>query len=82
MLPIDFSQSNKMLTKPGSMTDAECQPMRVYTDGHICISLWKANWLERIKFFVTGKVWIWVHSGQTQPPIAADMKYPFVKRGK
>lgn len=77
MKPATFKESNRELAKPSDMTDAECSSLPVYTDGKICISLWKATWKERIRFLLTGKVWIWVHSGHTQPPIAIDTVSPF-----
>ena len=79
MKPATFSEQNKELQKPSDMTEAECSPLPIYTDGHICISLWEATWKERIVFLIRGKLWIQVHSGQTQPPIAAGTKYPFKK---
>ena len=70
MKPISFKEQNKILTKPSSMTDDECQSMPVFTDGVNCISCWKLNLKDRLKALIFGKVWIYVWSGKTQPPIA------------
>lgn len=70
MDPIDFKYATKTLSRPSDMTDKECGPLPVYTDGNVCISLWKMTWRERFSALFFGKVWVFVHSGWTQPPIA------------
>jgi hypothetical protein len=70
MEPINFEQANKNLLKPPSMTDEECGSLPVFTDGTQCLSLWKMTWRERLSALLFGKVWLWVISGQTQPPVA------------
>ena len=83
MKPIDFKEKTKVLTKPKSMTDAECQPLAVWNaDGKKCISCWKASFLERLKILFTGKVWVWVYSGKLSPPVLIEAKYPFTKEKK
>jgi hypothetical protein len=72
MKPIDFPQSNKTLLKPETMTDEECGSLPVYTDGQVCISLWKPTWRERLSMLVFGRVWLWVYYGETQPPVAIE----------
>jgi hypothetical protein len=67
--PIDFPESNKVLTKPESMTDEECSPLHVFNDGSNNISCWSANLKERLVFLFTGKMWLNVLSGHTQPPV-------------
>lgn len=79
MKPIDFKESNKVLLKPSNMTDEECSSLPVYTDGKQCISLWKIGILKRIKLLFTGKVWLSVLSGMTQPPVWVSPDYPFIK---
>jgi hypothetical protein len=68
--PRTFKQANKDLLKPQGWTDEECGSLPVFTDGKVCISLWQMTWRERIKALLFGKVWLFVHSGQTQPPVA------------
>jgi len=71
MEPANFKQANKNLLKPEGMTDEECGSLPVFSDGRgKCISLWKMTWRERLSALVFGKVWLWVISGQTQPPVA------------
>ena len=70
MEPMKFLQANKNLLKPVGMTDEECGSLPVFTDGKECISLWKMTWRERLSALFFGKVWLWVMSGQTQPPVA------------
>jgi hypothetical protein len=69
MEPMNFKQSNKDLLKPEGWTDEECATLPVFTDGKQCISLWKMTWRERLSALLFGKVWLFVISGQTQPPV-------------
>jgi hypothetical protein len=70
MQPIDFPEANKNLLKPDGMADDECGSLPVLTDGHICLSLWKPSLRERISILLFGRVWLYVYSGYTQPPVA------------
>jgi hypothetical protein len=74
MQPITFEQMSIELQKPSGMTDEECGPLPVYKDpdGTFCVSCWKPTLRERLSILVFGKVWVWVHSGKTQPPIALE----------
>jgi hypothetical protein len=69
MEPNTFPQANKDLLKPEGMTDEECGSLPVHSDGEVCISLWQMTWRERFSALFFGKVWLWVYSGQTQPPV-------------
>jgi hypothetical protein len=70
MKPIEFKQANKNLLKPAGMTDEECGSLPVYCDGKECISLWKMTWKERLSAVFFGRIWLYVVSGQTQPPVS------------
>jgi hypothetical protein len=72
MKPIDFKESTKVLHKPESMSDEECYSMAVFCDGKNCISKWTMSWKERLHCFIRGYVWVWVLSGNTQPPISVS----------
>ncbi len=72
MEPIAFDYQTKVLNRPEGMTEEECGPLPVYSDGEQCISLWKMSWRERISALIFGKVWLRIHSGHTQPPVAID----------
>lgn len=79
MKPTNFKQSNKILQKPENMTDEECSPLPVFTDEKVCISCWEAGIWERIKFLFCGRIWVWIFSGKTQPPVSLETKNPFSK---
>ena len=70
MEPTNFEQANKNLLKPEGWTDEECGSLPVFTDGKECISLWKMTWRERLSALFFGTIWLFVHSGYTQPPVA------------
>lgn len=82
LAPAMFQQVNVNLRKPDSMTDEECRSLPVYTDGTICISCWRLPWWARLKALLTGKVWLGVLSGHTQPPVWLTTEFPFVKEDK
>ncbi len=80
MNPIEFAEQTRVLKKPDSMTDDECRPMAVWTDGRQCISCWTGSWKERLKFLFSGRIWLCVitNSG-TQPPVWVNPFSPFRK---
>lgn len=77
MNPISFKEQTKILNKPEGMTDKECSPLPVWNDSQRCISCWKGNLKERLLFLFTGKIWLHVWYGQTQPPVRVDIESPF-----
>lgn len=80
MKPFKFEEANKQLLKPDSMTDEECKPLWVYSDGVECISCWKMSFKERLAALLWGKVWLAVYTGYTQPPVwVGCCKTVFVK---
>jgi hypothetical protein len=70
MKPIEFKESNQTLTKPNYMTDEECGTLPIHTDGDSCLSCWKMSLIERLKVLIFGRIWVFVRSGSTQPPIS------------
>ncbi|MEE8551537.1 MAG: hypothetical protein V3T08_09830 [Gemmatimonadota bacterium] len=60
------------------MTDAECGPLHVLTDGVTCKSLWWPSLVERLSILFFGRVWVYVRSGTTQPAIAIRGRRPNV----
>lgn len=82
MKPANFPEANRNLTKPQGMTDEECGPLPVYSDGTVCVSLWKPTLRERLSLLFFGKLWLFVHSGHTQPPVALDIKKRVFTTGK
>ena len=79
MKPIDFPQSTKVLQRPSTMAESECQSLHVWNDGVQCVSCWKPSFLERIKILFGGKVWLGVMSGKTQPPVFVSGEQVFNK---
>jgi hypothetical protein len=72
VIPVDFPEKTKTLQKPPSMTDEECSPLHVYSDGEVCISCWRPSWRERLSILWHGRIWLYVASGPTQPPVSLD----------
>jgi hypothetical protein len=70
MEPKYFPEANKILSKPPHMADDECGPLHVFTDGQICVSLWELSEEEKQEIITHGKIWLFVYSGTTQPPVA------------
>ena len=79
MKPIDFPQSTKVLQRPGTMSESECQSLPVWNDGKQCVSCWKPTIKERIKILLGGNVWLGVLSGRTQPPVFVTGERVFEK---
>lgn len=82
MKPIPFNEANKVLTAPvqGATTEGtahKIDPLHVFTDGQMCISCWQPTWRERLKILFSGKVWLFIISGSTQPPVAVVSDSPF-----
>lgn len=61
------------------MAESECQSLPVWSDGNQCVSCWKASFKERLLVLFTGKVWLGVLSGKTQPPVFVAGESVFVK---
>lgn len=79
MKPIDFPQSTKVLQKQSGMTERECLPLPIWSNGKQCVSCWKPSFVERLKILFTGKIWVGMMSGATQPPIYVVGNNVFVK---
>lgn len=78
MKPTDFPQANRTFHRPRSMTDEECEPLRVYvlTNHYALISCWRPTWRERLAILLGRPVWLWV-SGGSHPPVALTAENPF-----
>jgi len=74
MKPLWFEEVNKTLLKPGGWTDEECGPLSVFTDGKLCVSLWELTEEEKQEILTHGRIWLFVYSGATQPPVAMTTK--------
>jgi len=69
MKPVRFDEANKNLTKPADMSDEECSSLPVFNDGTVCVSCWELSDDDKKQLLETGKLWLSVHSGVTQPPV-------------
>jgi hypothetical protein len=78
MRAVKFREATGELSKPEEMTDEDCGPLPVWRDGRVCLSCWKGSLWDRIKFLLTGRMWLWVHGGGSQPPVCLETKSPFV----
>lgn len=70
MQPQPFSESNKNLTAPIGWKPEDCGDLPVWCDGRQCVSCWRPSWRERLAILIFGRVWLYVVSGLTQPPVA------------
>lgn len=69
MIPIHFKESNRVLK--GNPDGVE--PLRIWTDGDVCISKWKISWKERFKILFGNPVYLGIKSGETQPPVWIEL---------
>jgi hypothetical protein len=78
MRPISFAQMTGELTRPPSMTEAECVPLPVHYSStqNAIISCWKPTISERIALLFGARVWLWVYS-HSHPPVAVEVRSPF-----
>ncbi len=77
MNPIPFKGQSAELKKPASMTDAECSSLPILRIDNTVISCWRMSWRERVTALITGKIWLGVLSGQSQPPVYLTVEQPF-----
>ncbi len=79
MKPTNFKQSTKVLQRPSTMAESECQSLPVWSDSKQCVSAWKPSPRERLNILFGGNVWLGVMSGNTQPPVFISGKPVFDK---
>ena len=80
--PIKFPEANYSLTKPENMSDDECGTLWVWSNGKQCISCWNLSFWQRIVALVSGKIWLSVLSGNTQPPVWIICKKTIFEKNK
>jgi hypothetical protein len=78
MTPTNFPESNRTLVKPANLTEEECGSLPIFTDGQICVSCWELSEEEKQKILKTGKIWLMVWSGTTQPPVCITAESPII----
>lgn len=82
MNPIKFKGMQTSLGRPDGTTEEQSGPLPIVhlnreAMGTTCVSCWRMSWRERLKALVTGRVWVEVWSGATQPPISIGADKPF-----
>ncbi len=88
MQPIPFQNQTVELQPNPNQLEIDEKPvgiLPIWTDGCQCISCWKLSIWERLQILFSGKVWLGIYSGTTQPPIwmsAETEKDIFVETGK
>jgi len=78
--PIKFPEANKVLRRPEGMTEEQCGDLHTHTDGQYSLSCWQMTWRERLSALLFGKVWLWVMSGYTQPPVSLEVTKTVFKK--
>lgn len=68
MQPIDFRERNRILHAPPGMEET-CIPLPVYSNGEYTLSVWQFSPAEIGEFNRTGKLFLAVYFGDTQPPV-------------
>ena len=68
MTPTYFPQANTQLQR--STDDDSAGHIPAHTDRTTVLSCWRLSWRERLAAVFTGRLWLWVRSGDTQPPVA------------
>lgn len=77
MKPTRFPEQTVELQKPAGMTDEKCSPLPVFRDGTYCISRWAPSFGERLRILFGSPIWLWIWSGNTQPPVSLAIESPF-----
>lgn len=82
MKPINFKESNLVLTHPTGMTDEECKSLHVWSNGQTCVSVWNTSLFNRIKFIFTNRLYLIINSGPSQPPVRLTFDNPLITEPK
>jgi len=78
MKPINFKESNLVLTYPADMISEECKSLHVWSNGQTCVSVWNTSLLNRIKFIFTNHLYLIIRSGPSQPPVRLTFDSPLI----
>ncbi len=84
MKPIDFEDQNKVLQPSGqeySDNVTGVDPLPIWTDGERCVSCWQMSWRERFLALFSGKLWLAVLSGTSQPPVSMKVGWHYLIEG-
>jgi len=78
--PVHFPEANRLLGPPLGVSRDECGDLHTFNANGVSVSCWAMTWRDRLRALVTGRVWLHVWSGPTQPPVAVSTETPFVRR--
>ena len=67
MQPVDFQERNRILLAPEGMEN--CIPLPVYSNGEFSLSVWQFTASEIAEINRTGRMYLAVYFGDTQPPV-------------
>lgn len=83
MRGVEFEQSTTVLGRPPGTTEEECGSLPVHQtkDGQ-CISCWELSDEDLETLKKTKRIWLWVWSGHTQPPVLLDVDHPWPTEGE
>ena len=73
MRPIKFRHANLTLKGPKG---GNIQDLPAWSNGTYCVSCWRMTWRDRLTALFSGKLWLWVMSGRTQPPVVLSVEDP------
>ena len=77
MTPADFPQKNLTLAPPAGMA-SECLPLHVHRRPEgVLISCWEGDEADKTRFLQTGRLFLHVYGGTTQPPVYVGTESPF-----
>jgi len=66
--PVDFKGSNIVLRPPAG-SESSMQTLPIFRNGSCCVSCWELSSDEIEEITRTGRVYLSVFSGATQPPV-------------
>jgi len=77
MRAVSFREANQQFLPPQGQ-ESEVDPLPAWYDPEapLIVSKWRGSLLDRLKFLVTGEMWLFVQSTHT-PPTALSADYPF-----
>jgi hypothetical protein len=71
MKPVQFKQAFVNLKMPDGIPGGD---LPVWTNGKHVLSCWGLSLRERLMLLFTGRIWLWVLSGHTQPPVSLQVE--------
>lgn len=75
--PVPFNGHTHVLRAPKGATAEECGSLPVRVAHGVFTSCWELTPAEQAEAFATGRLWVQVWSGHTQPPIRVSIERPF-----